>query len=63
MKIELPCQLEERISKDGNKYLVCIIALSPNYEKKVFLESAELELVRLTYSNSSQKIKMNANQQ
>lgn len=44
----IPCSLETRESKKGNEYQCLVIKLTPNYEKVVFLESAELELLKLT---------------
>ena len=44
-KINVPCTLEQRVSKTGNNYYVLIIKLTNNYEKKVFLEPAERELI------------------
>lgn len=49
-KINVPCTLEERVSKSGNNYLVLIIRLTNNYEKRVFLEPAEIELLKLKVS-------------
>lgn len=47
-KINVPCTLEERVStKSGKPYLVLIIKLTNNYEKKVFLDTAEIELLKL----------------
>lgn len=43
MKVELV----EKVSKNGNKYIVLEIALTPRYKKVVFLDNAELELVML----------------
>lgn len=65
MKFEIPCRIEERVSeKTGNPYVVVVIQLTPTYEKKVFLDAAEIELAVMTYGNShSQKIKMSNNQQ
>ena len=51
--IKLDATLETRKSKSGNDYQVVIIKLTPTYEKRVFLESAELEL--LSISTKSQK--------
>lgn len=44
----IPCSLETRESKKGTTYQCLVIKLTPNYEKVVFLESAELELIKLT---------------
>lgn len=64
MKFELPCKIETRVSeKTGNEYVVVVIQLTPTYEKKVFLDAAEIELAVMTYGNNhNQKIKINANQ-
>lgn len=63
MKIELPCRIEKRVSeKTGNDYIVVVIQLTPTYEKKVFLDAAEIELAVMTYGNSqNHKIKMSNN--
>lgn len=45
--------LETRKSKQGNDYTVVVIKLTPTYEKLVFLDKAELEL--LSVSSKSQK--------
>ena len=45
--------LETRKSKQGNDYTVVVITLTPTYEKLVFLDKAELEL--LSVSTKSQK--------
>lgn len=45
----LRCSLETRTSKKkGSEYQCVVIKLTENYEKIVFLESAELELLKLT---------------
>lgn len=41
------CSLETRTSKKGNDYQVLVIKLTDNYEKLVFLENAEIELLKL----------------
>lgn len=46
-------RLEERESKKGTKYQVLIIKLSDRVEKLVFLTDAELELLKLQKSTSS----------
>ena len=48
MKQEFKCLLEERKSKKGTNYQVLVIKLSDNVEKLVFLEKAELELLKIT---------------
>lgn len=47
--MEVVATLEERTSKAGNKYYCIIIKLTDNLEKKVFLDAAELELVKVYY--------------
>lgn len=60
--MNLQAKLEERVSKDGTKNYFCIvIKITDNVEKIVFLDKAEIELIRLTYGNS-QKIKISNNQ-
>ena len=49
--MDLKCTLETRTSKKGNPYKVIVIKLTPNYEKLVFLEDADLEIFRLLEAN------------
>lgn len=42
MKVDLV----EKISQKGNKYVCLEITLTPTYKKTVFLEQAEIELIR-----------------
>lgn len=44
-------RLEERTSKSGNNYTVLIVKLTPTYEKVVFLDSAEVELLKVYIKN------------
>lgn len=53
MKQEFKATLETRTSKKGTQYEVLVIKLTDNLEKLVFLEQAELELLKLTNSKSS----------
>ena len=46
--------LETRVSKKGSEYQVIVIKLTPTYEKLVFLENAELELLNIS-NNSTTK--------
>lgn len=46
-KNNIPATLEERVSKKGTTYKVVILKLTPTYEKPVFLEQAELELLKM----------------
>lgn len=47
------CTLETRISKKGSSYQVLVIKLTPNYEKLVFLDKAEIELLNSSNSKKS----------
>lgn len=48
-KHEISATLETRISeKKGTTYQVVVIKLTPTYEKLVFLEKAEIELLKLS---------------
>ena len=40
--------LEERTSKKGKKYVVLVIKLTDTYDKLVFLDKAEIELLKLS---------------
>ena len=45
--MDVKCSLEERQSKKGNTYKVLVVKLTPTYEKLVFLDNAELELLKI----------------
>ena len=50
MKVD--CTLETRTSeKKGTQYQVLVIKLTPTYEKLVFLEKSEVELLKLSNKN------------
>lgn len=53
MKQEFKATLETRTSKKGTQYEVLVIKLTDNLEKLVFLDQAELELLKLSNSKSS----------
>lgn len=55
--MNIPAKLEERVSKNGNPYICIVVKITDKVEKLVFLNEAELELIRLTYGNNS-KIKL-----
>lgn len=58
--INLNARLEQRTSaKTGQPYWCVSIQLTPDTEKICFLEPAELELVKLTYSGGS-KVKLSS---
>ena len=54
---EFKATLETRTSKKGNEYEVLVIKLTDRLEKLVFLEQAELELLKLS-SEDNKKNKM-----
>lgn len=45
--MELKATLEEKTSKTGNKYQVIVLKLTDTYEKLVFLDKAEIELLNV----------------
>ena len=45
--MNIKCQLIEKVSQKGNKYLCLEISLTENYKKIVFLDNAEVELIKL----------------
>lgn len=49
--IGISTTLETRVSKKGSSYQVLVIRLTPTYEKLVFLDKAELELLALKRDN------------
>ena len=50
--MKLDCSLKEAISeKSGKPYVYVSIQLTPTYEKKVFLDTAEIELIKVINSN------------
>lgn len=48
MEKNVRCILTEKTSKSGNNYQCLVINLTPTYEKVVFLDKAELELLKAT---------------
>jgi len=50
--MEIKATLETRQSKAGNSYDVIVIKLTENYEKLVFLEKSEIELLKLSNKQS-----------
>lgn len=50
--MDLKCQLVTRTSKQGKPYEVIVIQLTNSYEKLVFLDTAEKELIK--FSNGSE---------
>lgn len=52
-KKEFKATLETRTSKKGNEYEVLVIKLTDKLEKLVFLEPAELELIKLNNNSKS----------
>lgn len=51
-KKEFKATLETRTSKKGSEYEVLVIKITDNIEKLVFLEPAELALLKIANSNS-----------
>lgn len=53
---ELKATLVKRTSKKGTEYECVMIQLTPTYEKPVFLESAELELLKMSNPSTDKKV-------
>lgn len=53
MNKNFTCTLETRTSKKGSEYEVLVIKLTDKLEKLVFLDQAELELLKLSNSKTS----------
>jgi len=57
--MNLSAKLEERMSqKSGKPYFCIVVRITDTYEKLVFLERAEVELIRATSATSGTKIKL-----
>lgn len=50
--MELKCTLETKTSKSGRDYQCVVIKLTDDYEKTVFLDQAELALLKLTHEST-----------
>lgn len=46
--MEIKCTLEEKTSKNGKPYTVLLVHLTDSCTKMVFLDPAELELLKLS---------------
>lgn len=46
--MKLNAEVVERMSKKGNKYICIVIHITPDYEKVVYLDNAELELIKIS---------------
>lgn len=44
----IKCNLVEKVSKKGNNYLCLEIYLTDTYKKIVFIDNAEIELLKLS---------------
>ena len=42
------CRLEKKVSKSGKEYYVLVIQLTDTYCKQVFLDNAEVEIIKLS---------------
>lgn len=51
--MDVKATLETKTSKKGTEYQVLVIKLTDTYEKLVFLEPAELELLKLNKNNNN----------
>lgn len=55
-KKEFKATLETRVSKKGAEYEVLVIKLTEKLEKLVFLDPAELELLKINSSSSKSSL-------
>lgn len=55
-KKEFKATLETRTSKKGSEYEVLVIKITDNIEKLVFLEPAELALLKIANSNTKSNL-------
>ena len=46
--MDIKCTLETRKSKAGNDYDVLVVKLTDTYDKLVFLEKSEIELLKMS---------------
>lgn len=49
----LKAELVEKTSSKGNKYVCVLIYITETYSKQVFLDSAELELLKATMNKKT----------
>lgn len=59
MEINVSGVLREKTSKSGNKYYAVDLKLTDTYTKTVFLEEADVEIVKLFIENKNLKNKGN----
>lgn len=51
--MEVKATLEEKVSKNGNPYTCIVVYLTDNYKKTVFLDQAEIELLKVQKINNN----------
>lgn len=49
----MKCELVEKTSKNGNKYIALEVSLTPTYKKVIFLDQAEIELIKVYTQNKN----------
>ena len=54
--MDVKATLETKISKSGKEYQVLMVKLTDTYSKPVFLEQAELELLKVNNSKVSKTL-------
>ncbi len=59
--IILPASLESKTSKEGNPYMCISIKITDTYEKIVFLDRSEIELIKMVYSKEKTSNRINLN--
>ena len=53
--INLTARLVEKTSKKGNNYYCIEVEITPDYKKVVFLDQAELELIKVNSKNANKQ--------
>ena len=56
--MNIPCTLEQRISKSGNPYM-CLVARIGEYEKVIFMEQSEIVLAKYMFASEKATSKLN----
>ena len=50
--MEIKATLVEKTSKNGSKYQALELKLTENYTKTIFLDKAEIELIKINKTNN-----------
>lgn len=61
--MNIPATLVEKTAKSGNNYFCVELHLTPSCVKRIFLETAEIELLRLVHGGKGVKLNTTQPQQ